>query len=106
VAVSVLHESGRYANYVDISKQDFIAMLKHIGACDPAIDWVRNQREPVASAIWDKCDVYSWRTWLRSRFCGGGFDCHCNSDAWEYVMSDILRTVHGVEPLEPPEFPF
>ena len=44
-----------------------IEILKKRGACQPSIDWISEQPDQSASALWRTCQRGDWMLWIAAR---------------------------------------
>ena len=45
---------------------DYIERIADMGACAPALDWLRSEQYPSLQAAWDACPRSNWMLWLLS----------------------------------------
>ena len=45
---------------------DYIDRIADLGACAPALDWLRSEQYPSLQAAWDACPRSNWMLWLLS----------------------------------------
>ena len=45
---------------------DYIDRIEALGACAPALDWLRSEQYPSLQAAWDACPRSNWMLWLLS----------------------------------------
>ena len=45
---------------------DYIERIEALGACAPALDWLRSEQYPSLQAAWDACPRSNWMLWLLS----------------------------------------
>ena len=43
---------------------DYIERIADLGACAPALDWLRSEQHPTLQAAWDACPHGDWMMWL------------------------------------------
>ena len=43
---------------------DYIERIEALGACAPALDWLRSEQHPTLQAAWDACPRSNWMLWL------------------------------------------
>ena len=45
---------------------DYIERIADMGACAPALDWLRSEQYPSLQVAWDACPQSNWMLWLLS----------------------------------------
>ena len=43
---------------------DYIERIADMGACAPAMAWLRSEQHPTLQAAWDACPRSNWMLWL------------------------------------------
>ena len=43
---------------------DYIERIADMGACAPALAWLRSEQHPTLQAAWDACPRSNWMLWL------------------------------------------
>ena len=43
---------------------DYIDRIEALGACAPALDWLRSEQYPSLQAAWDACPLGDWLLWV------------------------------------------
>ena len=43
---------------------DYIERIEALGACAPALDWLRSEQYPSLQAAWDACPLGDWLLWV------------------------------------------
>ena len=43
---------------------DYIDRIEALGACAPALDWLRSEQHPTLQAAWDACPLGDWLLWV------------------------------------------
>ena len=43
---------------------DYIDRIADLGACAPALDWLRSEQYPSLQAAWDACPLGDWLLWV------------------------------------------
>ena len=43
---------------------DYIERIADMGACAPALAWLRSEQHPTLQAAWDACPRGDWMLWL------------------------------------------
>ena len=106
---------------------DYIERIEALGACAPALDWLRSEQHPTLQAAWDACPLGDWLLWVLAAMGHPAYSdaqdaVWCSPEAqrayeivWSYDTSDeysalanlntikarVVRTVVPVAPVLP-----
>ena len=108
---------------------DYIERIEALGACAPALDWLRSEQHPTLQAAWDACPQGDWLLWVLAAMGHPAYSdaqdaVLCSPEAqrayeivWSYDISDpeyrgalanlntikarVVRTVVPVAPVLP-----
>jgi hypothetical protein len=86
---------------MNLSKKEFLDILKEKGACPKAVEWVKESKTETFIELWNTCERAEWMLWILARMAGQKewpsrktvvlCACDCAETALEFIPKDELR---------------